>query len=343
MRVAFITPPTDSLGPRDQSWRWHDARTVVDALVAGDGPSRAHRQRPDGGCCRRRLAAGVSAAGGLGMVGMGSAGSTSALHAELPHVSGTFGIGLVDWVIRKEAGLFDNALAAQPALISVSFRTDLSWVSGVHEAGIAAATQVYKAARRRAPKRPASTWWWREAAKAVATGKRRSARCRCWPRSWTPVGAGARRRGHCIAAQPGRSTGRRGQRSMVGTCLSASVEALTATPGAAHGRARETDTESTRVFDIVRRRPWAERFPSRVLRNDFVARWTGHEEAWPTIPTPKRGSSPRSPPTTRGPHRRRGSGRRDGHRRGAGGGGDRQVSARRAHELLAGWGQTART
>jgi nitronate monooxygenase len=43
--------------------------------------------------------------------------------------------------------------------------------------------------------------------------------------------------------------------------------------------ARETDTASTRVYDIVRHLPWAERFPSRVLRNDFVARWTGHEDA----------------------------------------------------------------
>ncbi len=43
--------------------------------------------------------------------------------------------------------------------------------------------------------------------------------------------------------------------------------------------ARETDTASTRVFDIVRGLPWSERFPSRVLRNDFVARWSGHEDA----------------------------------------------------------------
>src|ERR1700710_1527353 len=98
---------------------------------------------PRGGVAGGRLAAAVSAAGGLGMVGMGTAGSTSSLRAELPHVTGTFGIGLVDWVMRKEAGLFDAALAAHPVLISVSFGTDLSWVGRVHDAGIAAATQVY--------------------------------------------------------------------------------------------------------------------------------------------------------------------------------------------------------
>ena len=42
---------------------------------------------PMGGVAGGRLAAAVSAAGGLGMVGMGTAGSTSSLHAELPHVT----------------------------------------------------------------------------------------------------------------------------------------------------------------------------------------------------------------------------------------------------------------
>ena len=88
---------------------------------------------PMGGVAGGRLAAAVTAAGGLGMVGMGTAGSTSSLLAELPHVTRTFGVGLVDWVIRKEPGLFDAALAARPVLISVSFGTDLSWVGRVHD------------------------------------------------------------------------------------------------------------------------------------------------------------------------------------------------------------------
>ncbi|MGH3969816.1 MAG: nitronate monooxygenase, partial [Mycobacterium sp.] len=100
---------------------------------------------PMGGVAGGRLAAAVTAAGGLGMVGMGSAGSTSSLDAELRHVRGAFGIGLVDWVIRAEPQLLDAALAARPVLLSVSFGTDWSWVSRAHDAGIAAATQVYDA------------------------------------------------------------------------------------------------------------------------------------------------------------------------------------------------------
>jgi nitronate monooxygenase len=66
----------------------------------------------------------------------------------------------------------------------------------------------------------------------------------------------------------------------LGTVLSASPEALTSDASRrALVAARETDTVNTRVFDIVQRRPWSKRFPSRVLRNDFVARWSGREDA----------------------------------------------------------------
>lgn len=50
-------------------------------------------------------------------------------------------------------------------------------------------------------------------------------------------------------------------------------------PAAAVTAAGETDTTTTRVFDVGRGRPWPGRFPSRVLRNDFVARWDGCEDA----------------------------------------------------------------
>jgi nitronate monooxygenase len=41
------------------------------------------------------------------------------LRTQLEQVHGTFGIGLVDWVMRNEAGLLEDALAARPALLSV--------------------------------------------------------------------------------------------------------------------------------------------------------------------------------------------------------------------------------
>ncbi|MGA8128302.1 MAG: nitronate monooxygenase [Mycobacterium sp.] len=236
---------------------------------------------PMGGVAGGRLAAAVTAAGGLGMVGMGTAGSTSSLLAELPHVTRTFGIGLVDWVIRKEPGLFDAALAARPVLISVSFGTDLSWVGRVHDAGIASATQVYNSVEARRAQDAGVDLL---VARGCEGGGHGEATIGTLPLldavldvvSVPVLAAGGIASARSLAAVL--AAGAAG--AWLGTCLSVSVEALTTDAGRrALVAARETDTTSTRVFDIVRRLPWAERFPSRVLRNDFVARWSGHEDA----------------------------------------------------------------
>ncbi|MFD6449901.1 nitronate monooxygenase, partial [Nocardia sp. NPDC060220] len=100
---------------------------------------------PMGGAAGGRLAAAVRAAGGLGMIGMGSAGSVAALRRELDVAGAPDGIGLVDWVRARETGLLEAAIAAGPRIISVSFGADFSWVPQVRAAGILAVTQVYDA------------------------------------------------------------------------------------------------------------------------------------------------------------------------------------------------------
>jgi nitronate monooxygenase len=235
---------------------------------------------PMGGVAGGRLAAAVSAAGGLGMVGMGSAGSTSSLQAELPHVPGTFGIGLVDWVIRKEPELLDAALAARPVLVSVSFGTDLSWVRRAHEAGIAAATQVYNSVEAQRAQDAGIDLL---VARGSEGGGHGDAAIGTLPLldavldvvSVPVLAAGGIASPRSLAAVL--AAGADG--AWLGTVLSACTEALTTDASRrALVAARETDTTSTRVFDIVRGLPWSRRFPSRVLRNDFVARWSGHED-----------------------------------------------------------------
>jgi len=92
---------------------------------------------PMGGVAGGGLAAAVSRAGGLGMIGMGSTGSAALLAEELRNLSELgrpFGIGLVDWVITKEPALLEAAIAAKPALLSVSFGDNWSWVQRAHDA-----------------------------------------------------------------------------------------------------------------------------------------------------------------------------------------------------------------
>ncbi len=236
---------------------------------------------PMGGVAGGRLAAAVTAAGGLGMVGMGSVATRALLRDQLRHVDGRFGIGLVDWVMRSEAGLLEDALAARPALLSVSFGTDWSWVAKAHDAGIPTATQVYDGLGAR---RAADAGVDVLVARGSEGGGHGEVKLGTLPlldavldAVSVPVLAGggigsARSLAAVLAA------GASG--AWIGTRLAACPEALTGdTSRRALISAGPADTVITRVFDVARGLPWPARFPSRVLANDFVARWTGKEGA----------------------------------------------------------------
>jgi nitronate monooxygenase len=234
-----------------------------------------------GGVAGGRLAAAVTAAGGLGMVGMGSVATRELLRAQLRHVRGKFGIGLVDWVMRNEEGLLEDALAAGPGLLSVSFGTDFSWVDKAHEAGIATATQVYDGLGAR---QAADAGVDILVARGSEGGGHGDAALGTLPVLdavldvvSVPVLAGggvasARTLAAVLAA------GASG--AWVGTRLAACPEALTG-EGSRQAliAAQSTDTAVTRAFDVAEGLPWPARFPSRVLANDFVTRWSGNEEA----------------------------------------------------------------
>ncbi len=242
---------------------------------------------PMGGVAGGRLAAAVTAAGGLGMVGMGSAGSVALLQSELEQVSGAFGIGLVDWVIRQQPGLLESALAAKPILLSVSFGADWSWVERARATGIATATQVYNSIEaRRAQDAGVDVL----VARGAEGGGHGEAKVATLPLldavldvvSVPVLAAGGIASPRSLAAVL--AAGASG--AWLGTCLSACAEALTS-PGAREAliAAGETDTATTRVFDIGQQRPWPARFPSRVLDNDYLHRWAGRESALAADPT----------------------------------------------------------
>jgi nitronate monooxygenase len=235
---------------------------------------------PMGGVAGGRLAAAVTAAGGLGMVGMGSVATRELLQTQLQHVHGRFGIGLVDWVMRNEEGLLEDALAARPALLSVSFGTDFSWVDKARDAGIPTATQVYDAIGAR---QAADAGVDILVARGSEGGGHGDASLGTLPvldavldAVSVPVLAGggvASARSLAAVLAAGASG------AWVGTRLAACPEALTG-DGSRQAliAARSTDTAITRVFDVANGLPWPARFPARVLANDFVARWSGNEE-----------------------------------------------------------------
>ncbi|WP_264068898.1 NAD(P)H-dependent flavin oxidoreductase [Mycolicibacterium komossense] len=231
---------------------------------------------PMGGTAGGALATAVSRAGGLGMVGMGSTGSASKLTEQLAFFAGLnrpFGIGLVEVSMARDPLLLSTAIAANPALISVSFASTWEWVAQVHDAGIATATQIADL---------------HEAQRAQAAGVD------------VLVARGAEGGGHGepqigtlplltavldgveipVLAAGGISSGRGlaavlaagASGAWLGTAFAACTESLSSeTTRQALLAARETDTMLTREFDIADGYTWPSHLPERVLRNEITS------------------------------------------------------------------------
>ena len=100
---------------------------------------------PMAGAAAGRLAAAVSAAGGLGMIGAGSSMSPSKIteDARVASAGGRpFGVGLMAWALESNPDQLAAAVAARPALVSVSFGSYQRYLAPLRDAGIAIATQV---------------------------------------------------------------------------------------------------------------------------------------------------------------------------------------------------------
>ena len=237
---------------------------------------------PMGGVAGGKLAAAVSGAGGLGMIGVGSAGSSKTIQTEARHPSEAgvnFGIGLIDWAVRADPALLEAAIAARPVLVSVSFGDDWSWADQVRAAGIVTATQAYDPVMAR------------QAADAgvevlVARGAEGGGHGQPSIGTLALLEAVLDSVDVPVLAGGGITTGR-GLAAVLaagasgvwlGTAFAACPESLISDQARqALLRASGADTVLTRAFDISLGYPWPARYPERVLRNDFTDRWSRDE------------------------------------------------------------------
>ncbi|BBX72057.1 NAD(P)H-dependent flavin oxidoreductase [Mycolicibacterium psychrotolerans] len=238
---------------------------------------------PMGGVAGGALAAAVSRAGGLGMIGMGSAATTSMLHEQLLHVEGLdrpFGIGLIGWRVRDEPALLTTALEATPTLLSVSFGDEYSWVVQAHDAGCVTAIQVADLdAALRAVDAGVGVLVAR-GAEGGGHGQPRVATltllAKILDRVEVPVlAAGGIASARALAAVLG--AGAAG--AWIGTAFATCRESLLP-DGARQAMiaANATDTITTRAFDVAFGFPWPADTPERLLRNAFTDRWDGREQ-----------------------------------------------------------------
>ncbi len=236
---------------------------------------------PMAGAADGVLAAAVSRAGGLGMIGMGSQARPDFLlqQVAIARTAGSFGIGLMTWALDERPDLFEAALTARPMLLSLSFGDPTPYVARCHASGVRVATQVHSRD---------------EAIQAQVAGVD------------LIVAQGTEAGGHTgsVATLPllqivldavtvpvvaaGGIASPRGVGGVIaagavgawiGTALLASPE--TRHPPVARERivsARETETVLTHVFDRVQDLPWPDAYPGRALRNHFTDQWHGREE-----------------------------------------------------------------
>ena len=237
---------------------------------------------PMGGVSGGELAAAVSNAGGLGLVG-GGYGDVAWLRTQLALVKRStaraWGIGLITWAIDRAA--LRLALDSGPAAFLLSFGDPLLHAAAIKSAGCRLICQVQSLEQA---KRAAEAGADLIVAEGNEAGGHSGQRATL---TLVPAVADAVAPIPVIAAG-GIADGRGLAASLflgahgvlMGTRFYASKEALG--PSAAKERlvsGSGDQTVRTRIFDIVRGYDWPGVFPGRALRNAFVERWHGSEEA----------------------------------------------------------------
>jgi nitronate monooxygenase len=229
-----------------------------------------------------RLAAAVSNAGGLGLVG-GGYGDSDWLRKELSlaqaETTRPWGVGLITWPATHET--VQLALDHGPHVLMLSFGDPRPYVTAIKAAGCALICQVQDVEGARAAKKAGADFIVAQGTEAGGHGAAR-ATLPLVPAvvdavAPTPVlaaGGIADGRGLAAALMLG------AQGVLLGTRFYAATEAL------GHWRAKEhivaakgEDTRRTRVFDVVRGHDWPESYTGRALHNRFLERWEGREDA----------------------------------------------------------------
>jgi nitronate monooxygenase len=230
-----------------------------------------------------RLAAAVSAAGGLGTLGVGSSTTAQEVGEECQVAAADgkpYGVGLMAWALAQDSAPFDATLAAAPALVSIGFGNYREYVEPLQAAGITVATQVGNLEEAKIAEQLGVDVIVARGSEGGGHGRNEVATLPLLQVVLdavdTPVlaaGGIANSRGLAAVLAAGAAGG------WVGTAFLTTVEAKTSP--AARERllsAADTDTAYGRVFDVAQQLGWPAEFGGRALRNEFFDRWSGREE-----------------------------------------------------------------
>lgn len=234
-----------------------------------------------------RLAAAVSSAGGLGIVGGGYAGTLGGepdLQQELVHVRGhAFGVGFITWALERAPHMLDLALGQSPQCVFLSFGDPRPFAEPIRRANVKLICQVQCLQHVDQALEAGAAIIVAQGTEAGGHGAKRSTLpfvpevadylARLSPATLLLAAGGiADGRGLAAALMLGADG------VVVGSRFWSSQEALT--PCAATDRAARAtgdDTVRTTAIDALRGVPWPAEFSFRVVKNKLTDAWAHRE------------------------------------------------------------------
>lgn len=239
---------------------------------------------PMAGAAGGALAAAVTRAGGLGLLG-GGYGDADWIEAERAAAgNAAIGIGFITWRLAGRKDLLTQALAHKPAALMLSFGDPAPYAALVHDAGVPLIAQIQTLRDARHAAASGASILVAQGAEAGGHGQARATM------TLVPEVADMLARDHpdtLLLAAGGIADGRGlaaalmlgADGVLIGSRLWASAEAQV--PSGLHRAALAAsgdDTLRSSVPDIARGLDWPDRYDIRTLRNAYTRRWAQDPE-----------------------------------------------------------------
>jgi nitronate monooxygenase len=254
---------------------------IVTALTKLLGITHPVILAPMGAVSGGRLAAAVSQAGGMGLLGPGYFGADWIEREFAAAGNRPVGIGFITWHMATHPEQFEAAIAHRPPVVMLSFGDIAPFVLRIREIGAKCLAQVQSVTDAVAATKAGADVIVAQGSEAGGHGAQRGSFAllpavvdAVSPIPVVAAGGVADGRGLAAALMLGASG------VLIGTRFFASEEAL----GSAAAKQRLVDgtgeeTLRTTIFDIVRKIDWPKPYTGRALANDFTRQWHGQEAA----------------------------------------------------------------
>lgn len=255
--------------------------TISTKLTSASGIQHPIVLAPMGNVAGGQLAASVSNAGGLGMIGVGY-GDLDWLKIELEKVKSStsrpWGVGFITWSLTDD--VFDFVMEYSPKVVMMSFGDISPWVDKIKAHNIPLICQVQSLAEALEVKNKGADFIVTQGSEAGGHGKSQRSTLSLTkgvidhlPN--TPViAAGGIADGKSLAAML--SLGAVG--ASIGSRFYASTESMA--DNILKNKiveSRGDDTQRTQAFDIIREIPWPPEYTGRALKNVFTTKWHDNE------------------------------------------------------------------